>query len=67
MLWTWAQSDSAAEWKKDLRPRSLFLRVLRDSFLPLRHEAGPLFLLVTRALVNCELHLGSSGEIHHCL
>lgn len=29
--WTWAHSDSDAGWKQDLRPRSLYLTVLRET------------------------------------
>lgn len=32
--WTWAHSDSEAGWKQDLRPRSLYLRVLRETPTP---------------------------------
>lgn len=66
--WTWAHSDSEAGWKQDLRPRSLYLRVLRETPPNLScHGPGPLFKRVTWALLDCELHLGSSQEARHCL
>lgn len=68
--WTWAHSDSDAGWKQDLRPRSLYLTVLRETPPPPNlscHGPGPLFKRVTWALLDCELHLGSSQEARHCL
>lgn len=68
--WTWAHSDSEAGWKQDLRPLSLYLTVLRETPPPPNlscHGPGPIFKRVTWALLDCELHLGSSQEARHCL
>lgn len=57
IMWMWAPSDSAAEWKKDLRPCHCFFK-----------NAGRLLTpLLSWRLTNLNCTCGTRGEIHHCV